>query len=60
MDTFAVPVTVYVGGAGVVSCVPANGNAAVSVTVPAGQLVPFRVAKVNATGTTATLLVAVY
>lgn len=59
-DTFASPVTVYVGGAGVVTCTPANGNADVAVTVPAGQMVPFRVLAVKATGTTATLLVAVY
>ena len=26
-DIFAQPVAVYVGGAGVVTCVPANGNA---------------------------------
>lgn len=60
VDAFASPVSVYVGGAGVVSCVPVNGNAAVSVTVPAGQMVPFRVSQVLATGTTATLLIAIY
>lgn len=59
-DTFASAVEVYVGGAGIVSCVPAGGNAALVVTVPAGGFVPFRVSQVRATGTTATLLVAVY
>jgi len=55
-----VAVSVYVGGAGVVTCTPANGNADVAVTMPAGSVVPFRVAAVKATGTTATLLVAIY
>lgn len=59
-NTFACPVSVYVGGAGVVTCTPANGNADVAVTMPAGVVVPFRVSAVKATGTTATLLVAIY
>lgn len=50
---------VYVGGAGVVTCSPANGNPDVAVTVPAGGYVPFRVTAVKATGTTATQLVGV-
>lgn len=50
----------YVGGAGVVTCTPANGGTNVAITMPAGSIVPFRVSKVLATGTTATLLVAVY
>lgn len=59
-NTFAAPVSVYVGGAGVVTCTPANGNADVAITMPAGSMVPFRVTAVKATGTTATLLVGVY
>lgn len=59
-NTFAGAVRVYVGGAGVVTCTPANGAADVAVTVPAGGNVPFRVVAVKATGTTATLMVAVY
>lgn len=62
-DTFSAPVNIYVGGAGVVTCTPAlNGiaGATVAVTVPAGGYVPFRAVKVMSTGTTATLLVAVY
>lgn len=59
-NTFAGPVTIYVGGAGVVTCTPANGNADVAVTVAAGGVVPFRVLAVKSTGTTATLMVAVY
>lgn len=59
-DTFAQPVAVFVGGAGVVVCTPANGASDVSITMPAGSIVPFRVLAVKATSTTATLLVAVY
>lgn len=50
----------YVGGAGIVTCTPANGQADVAVTMPAGSIVPFRVLAVKATGTTATLMCAVY
>lgn len=61
-DTFASPVNIYVGGAGVVTAVPAilgTGGSGVAVTVPAGGYLPFRTVKVLSTGTTATLLVAV-
>lgn len=60
VDTFAGSVAVFVGGAGVVTCTPANGASDVAVTMPAGGIVPFRVLAVKATGTTATLMVAVY
>lgn len=60
VDTFAQGVTVFVGGAGIVTCTPSNGNADVAITMPAGSIVPFRVSAVKATGTTATLMVAVY
>lgn len=60
-DTFASPVSVYVGGSGDVTVRPANGNAAVTFSgLLAGQVVPCRVTGVNSTGTTATNLVAVY
>lgn len=59
-DTFAQAVAVYVGTAGTVNCVPAGGNAAVTVTALAGAVLPFRVVEVNATGTTATGLLAIY
>lgn len=59
-DTFQGSVAVYVGGAGVVTCSPANGGADVAITMPAGGIVPFRVLAVKQTGTTATLMVAVY
>jgi hypothetical protein len=59
-NTFAQPVSVYVGGAGAVVVTPANGNADVTITMPAGSMIPFRVVAVKATTTTATLLVGVY
>lgn len=59
-DTFAQPVAVYVGGAGTITVTPANLQADVTLTMPAGSIVPFRVVAVKATGTAATLLVAVY
>lgn len=61
-DVFNPAVVVYVGGAGVVAAVPANSltGSAVNVTVPAGGYVPFRCSAVKFTGTTATLLVAVF
>lgn len=59
-NTFAGCVAVYVGGAGVVTCTPANGGTDVAITMPAGSVVPFRVLAVKSTGTTATLMVAVY
>jgi hypothetical protein len=60
-DTFAKPVTVYVGGDGDVAILPANGGEAVTfVGLVAGSVVPCRAIGVLGTGTTATNLVAVY
>ena len=44
--------------AGNVSVVMADGTTAVLSAVPAGMLLPLRVTRVNATSTTATLIVA--
>jgi len=49
-----------IGGAGTISVVMAGGGNTVSFTVIAGALLPIRVTKVNATGTTATLIVALW
>jgi len=49
----------WIGGAGVVSVIAANDTAAVSLTVPAGTLLPIFASKVMA-ATTATLIVAMY
>lgn len=60
-DTFNTHVTVYVGTAGDVSVLPANGNAAVTfVGLAAGSILLCQVRAVRATGTTAGSLVAVY
>ena len=59
-NTFQCPVSIFVGGAGVVTCTPSSGGADVAITMPAGSVVPFRVSAVKATGTTATLMVAMY
>ena len=60
-DSFSGPVSVYVGTTGDVAVRPANGGAAVTfVGVPAGAVLPVRVIGVNATGTTASNLIAVY
>lgn len=49
----------WVGGAGIVVAVLQNGKT-VNCTCVAGSLLPLRVKRVNATSTTATLLVALY
>lgn len=62
IDEFIAPVSVYVGSAGDVSVVPAlpTGATAITLTMSAGDFVPFLVRQVNATGTTATDLLAVW
>lgn len=61
-DTFAFPVTIYVGVAGDVAIIPAGGPATPVVfkNLPAGSLVPVEVSQVRSTATTATNLVAIY
>lgn len=50
---------VYVGGAGIVAVVFANGTA-VNFTAVAGQVLDLECIRVNSTTTTATLMVALY
>lgn len=50
---------IWVGGAGIVVAVFPGGKT-VNFTCVAGQLLPIRVTRVNATTTSATLLVALY
>lgn len=61
-DTVAldwVSAAIYVGGAGALVVVPADGSANVTfAAVPAGTLLPIRVLRVHATGTAATSIVA--
>ncbi len=61
-EEFDGPVSIFVGGDGDVSVVPVlpTGASAITLTLSAGDFVPFLVRKVNATGTTATSLVAVW
>jgi len=49
----------YVGGAGNVTAIMADGSTVLFSTVPAGTRLPIRVSRVKATGTTATLMVAI-
>ena len=48
---------IYVGGAGSVTVVMESGDTVLFTAPPVGTILPIRVKKVNATGTTATLLV---
>lgn len=60
-NVFQYPVRVWVGGAGTITVLPAaNPGTPVTMTVAANTYVPLYVVNVNATGTTATLLVGIY
>lgn len=50
----------WVGGAGNVSVTMMNGTSAILVGVGKGTMLKIRVARVNATGTTATAIVSLY
>ncbi len=53
---------IYVGGAGTISLIMASGNA-LTMTVPVnaiGFVIPYRVKRILATGTTATLILGLY
>lgn len=50
----------YVGGAGNIVATMRSGNDCTFTAVPAGTILPLRVTKVKATGTTATSIVALY
>lgn len=51
------PMMIWVNGAGTVAVIPAGGQSTVTYTMPAASVVPVRVKRVLATGTTATGLV---
>jgi hypothetical protein len=57
VDTFSSPVTVFVGGAGTVAVECGLGGNVVNFTMTAGAIIPLRVTRVLATGTTATLMI---
>lgn len=50
----------YVGGTGDVSVLMSDGSAVTFVGVPAGSVLPVRVKKVNAAGTSASSLLVLY
>ncbi|HVH02474.1 MAG TPA: hypothetical protein VM891_05915 [Amaricoccus sp.] len=56
----AVTRALYVGGAGDLAVVMAGGGEVVLAAVPAGTLLPMRVTRVRATGTTATRVVGLW
>jgi hypothetical protein len=51
---------IYVGGAGTISAELASGTQVTFSAVPAGTILPLRLRKVNATGTTASGIVALW
>jgi len=51
---------VYVGGAGNITAIMSNGDAVLFTAVPVGTVLPIRCTRINATATTATLLIAMY
>jgi len=55
----ALPVAIYVGGAGVVRAV-FQDNTTADFTAIAGEILPISIKRVNSTGTTATLLIALF
>ena len=50
----------WIGGAGNVTLIDANNNTTTFSAVPVGTVLPVRASRVKATGTTATLIVALW
>lgn len=59
-DLARVSRALWVGGAGNVAAEMKSGNVVTFVAVPAGTILPCRVARVNSTNTTASDIVALY
>lgn len=55
-----VPRAIYVGGAGNITAVMADGAAVLFSGVTAGAILPIRAKRINLTATTATLMVALF
>lgn len=56
-DLDTIPRFIWVGGAGAISLIPVDQSAAITLSgIPAGTLLRIRARRVNATGTTATLI----
>ena len=47
----------YVGGTGNITCVTAEGDTVLFTAIPEGAILPINVKRVNATATTATLII---
>lgn len=61
VDNFPISArAVYVGGTGDASVITVGGDTVTFVGLPTGSILPVRVIRVNATGTTASDLVAIY
>jgi hypothetical protein len=58
-DFIKLPRAIWVGGAGNVACEFPSGTVLIQ-GVPAGTLLPIRPSRINATNTTATLMVALF
>ena len=54
------PRAIYVGGAGNITLLTLNNEVVLFTAVPVGAILPVRAARVNATATTATLMVGIY
>lgn len=57
-DLALAPATLYVGGAGNLSVIMKSNQTVLFSNIPAGTFLPIQVDRVKATGTTATLIVA--
>jgi len=51
---------IYVGGAGNIAAVMSDGTVVTFTAVPVGTILPIQAVRVNATNTTATLMLALY
>lgn len=60
VDMSAMCRAIWVGGSGNLTAVMSNGDAVLFSGILAGTLLPIRATRVNSTGTTATLLIALY
>lgn len=60
VDLAAVTRALYVGGTGNITAVMKDGQTVLFSAIPVGTILPIRVSRVNATATTATLIVALW
>lgn len=58
--TYSTCRAIYVGGDGDISLIDGNGATIVFTGVTAGSILPVQTARINATGTTATSIIALY